>query len=318
MRVRFLMLPLAVSVLAACSQDDGVTVNARPPLGGVRFVNAVADGGPVDIRMVDQVEWSASSVTTSANYGLPFRMATHHWPTEAKARHIRVFPTDSSITVTSPSKGTKVEIRSASALDSPLEETKVIGVADLSDGQTQIQLNEHEATGLVDVADATRSVAAAPRQDHRDRPPSTVPRQGAEEHVDGQRQLLLAIALAEEQAPAGDDHLLLGGDQVDVVALDRHPVGHQADRQVRPTRQQLVHEALEVGRQVLDDHERQAAVGGDVVEEPLERLEATRGGADADHVRGFAAGRSHGRRRRGRRREGRGVVGRHGVPLGEC
>lgn len=101
MRVRFLMLPLAVMALAACSQDDGVSVNARPPLGGVRFVNAVPDGGPVDIRMVDQVEWSASSVTTSANYGLPFRMATHHWPTEAKARHIRVFPTDSSITVTS-------------------------------------------------------------------------------------------------------------------------------------------------------------------------------------------------------------------------
>lgn len=101
MRVRFLMLPLAVMALAACSQDDGVSVNARPPLGGVRFVNAVPDGGPVDIKMVDQVEWSASSVTTSANYGLPFRMATHHWPTEAKARHIRVFPTDSSITVTS-------------------------------------------------------------------------------------------------------------------------------------------------------------------------------------------------------------------------
>ncbi|MCG8921771.1 protein kinase family protein [Lentzea sp. CC55] len=54
-----------------------------------------------------------------------------------------------SITITSPSKGTKVEIRVASALDSPLEETKVIGVADLSDGQTQIQLNDHEPTGHV-------------------------------------------------------------------------------------------------------------------------------------------------------------------------
>jgi hypothetical protein len=54
-----------------------------------------------------------------------------------------------SVTITSPSKGTKVEIRSASALDAPIEETKVIGVADLSDGQTQIQLNEHEPTGHV-------------------------------------------------------------------------------------------------------------------------------------------------------------------------
>ena len=101
MRVRYLLLPLAFVALGACSKDDGVSVNARPPLGGVRFINAVPDGGAVDIRMVDQVEWSASSVTTSANYGLPFRAGTIHWPTEAKARHIRVFPTDSSINVTS-------------------------------------------------------------------------------------------------------------------------------------------------------------------------------------------------------------------------
>jgi hypothetical protein len=77
-------------------------VNARPPLGGVRFINAVPDGGPVDIRMVDQVEWSASSVSGNANCcGLTFRAGTIHWATEAKPRHIRVFPSDSSIAVTS-------------------------------------------------------------------------------------------------------------------------------------------------------------------------------------------------------------------------
>ncbi|SDH54350.1 hypothetical protein SAMN05216553_12712 [Lentzea fradiae] len=54
-----------------------------------------------------------------------------------------------SITITSPSAGTHVEIRVASAQDAPIEETKVVGVADLSDGQTQIQLNEHEPTGHV-------------------------------------------------------------------------------------------------------------------------------------------------------------------------
>jgi hypothetical protein len=96
---RLHLLPLALLAVAAC-HDDGVSVNARPPLGGVRFINAVADGGPVDIRMIDQVEWSASSVSTATNYGLPFRAGTIHWPTEAKARHIRVFPTDSSIAVT--------------------------------------------------------------------------------------------------------------------------------------------------------------------------------------------------------------------------
>ena len=97
---RISLLPLALLAVAACS-DDGVQVNERPPLGGVRFVNAVPDGGPVDIRMIDQVEWSANSVSgNAACCGLPFRSGTIHWATEAKARRIRVFPTDSSLAVT--------------------------------------------------------------------------------------------------------------------------------------------------------------------------------------------------------------------------
>ena len=96
---RLFPLALAAFVLTAC-HDDSVSTNARPPLGGVRFINAVPDGGPVDIRMVDQVEWSANSVSGSTTYGLPFRAGTIHWATEAKARHIRVFPTDSSLAIT--------------------------------------------------------------------------------------------------------------------------------------------------------------------------------------------------------------------------
>lgn len=95
------LLPISLLAVVAC-HDNGVQVNARPPLGGVRFINAVPDGGPVDIRMVDQVEWSASSVSGNTDCcGLLFRQATTYWATEAKARHIRVFPTDSSIAVTS-------------------------------------------------------------------------------------------------------------------------------------------------------------------------------------------------------------------------
>ena len=95
---RLLLMPFALLALAAC-HDNGVSVNARPPLGGVRFINAVPDGGPVDIKMIDQVQWSASSVNSNG-YGLAFRSGTAYWPTEAKARHIRVFPTDSSLAVT--------------------------------------------------------------------------------------------------------------------------------------------------------------------------------------------------------------------------
>ena len=98
---RLLLLPVATLAVAACGDDDGVTVNTRPPLGGVRFVNAVPDMLPMDIRMIDQVEWSASSVNASNATGLSFRGATIHWPTEAKARRIRVFPTSTDIAVTS-------------------------------------------------------------------------------------------------------------------------------------------------------------------------------------------------------------------------
>jgi hypothetical protein len=98
---RLFLLPVAALGIAACSDDDGVVNNARPPLGGVRFINAVPDGGAVDIRMVDQIAWSAGSASSATNTGLPFRAATIHWATEAKARHIRVFPTDSLLAVTS-------------------------------------------------------------------------------------------------------------------------------------------------------------------------------------------------------------------------
>src|SRR5688500_12341219 len=94
---RLLLLPVAALSTAACSDDDGVTVSARPSLGGVRFINAVPDMRPFDIRMIDQVQWSASSVN-GGNYGLAFRNGTVHWATEAKARQIRVFPADSNIT----------------------------------------------------------------------------------------------------------------------------------------------------------------------------------------------------------------------------
>ncbi|HYJ51844.1 MAG TPA: hypothetical protein VEW04_01615, partial [Allosphingosinicella sp.] len=62
-----------------------------------------------------------------------------------------------------------------------------------------------------------------------------------------------------------------------MVGLDRHPVLDQMDRQRGVPREQLVHQALEVGRQVLDDHEGHAGVFGQRVEEALECVEATGG-----------------------------------------
>ncbi len=124
MRVsRFLLLSLSLGALAACDSSD-TSEPARPPLAGVRVINALADTTSVDVRMVDQIEWSAV-----AN-NLAFRAGTEHQPTEAKARHIRVFgflasnPTidnvsktllDTTITFTANSKVTLLLTGSARA-----------------------------------------------------------------------------------------------------------------------------------------------------------------------------------------------------------
>ena len=91
---RLVLLSTGVAAFAACSSTDKITDTAFPPLAGVRFINALADTGAVDIRMIDQVELSAF-----AN-ALAFRSGTQSQPTEAKARHIRVFPTSFDQAVT--------------------------------------------------------------------------------------------------------------------------------------------------------------------------------------------------------------------------
>lgn len=79
---------LAGAALAACNDDD-VTTAIRPPLAGVRYINALPDTGTVDIRMIDQLQYSANTVAGGG--GLIFRDGTEYFPVEAKARKIRVF-----------------------------------------------------------------------------------------------------------------------------------------------------------------------------------------------------------------------------------
>jgi hypothetical protein len=173
------LLPIAVLALAAC-HDNGVSVNARPPLGGVRFINAVPDGGAVDIRMVDQIEWSASSVSgTAACCGLPFRQGTIHWATEAKARHIRVFPSDSSIAVTSQilldttitieaDKNVTLMLVGSQAAGGKVSFVKINDDPAPASGQVAIRLVNATATGQVPAtadayitADTTTALAGA-------------------------------------------------------------------------------------------------------------------------------------------------------------
>jgi hypothetical protein len=100
------------------------------------------------------------------------------------------------------------------------------------------------------------------------------------------------ILVVEQQPPSADDHFLHRRQQVERVRLHRHVVLGLADPHLRPPGEQFVHQALEVGRQVLQHHERHAGVGREVREETLEGFEAAGGSADTDDVKvGWGVGR---------------------------
>jgi hypothetical protein len=86
-RSRLLAPCLGILALAACSDDSGV--GAAPPVAALRFINAVADTGAMDFRIVDIVGESPQLLENA------FRAATPYQAVEAGARHIRVFLTPS-------------------------------------------------------------------------------------------------------------------------------------------------------------------------------------------------------------------------------
>ena len=92
---RLAIVTVAAAGIVACGKDS-VTNPAVPPLAGVRFINGLAESGAVDVRMIDQVDWSFQGIQAKT-----FRTGTEHQPVEAKARHIRVFPNSADPAVTS-------------------------------------------------------------------------------------------------------------------------------------------------------------------------------------------------------------------------
>lgn len=96
MRLNRLIIPgLCITVLFGCGKDT-TAVDTPPPNATVRYVNALADTGSVDVAMIDQVEWSAYAKP------LAFRAASAYQVVDAThPRHIRVFPTSTNAAVTS-------------------------------------------------------------------------------------------------------------------------------------------------------------------------------------------------------------------------
>ena len=92
---RFIFVGLTIAVLYGCGKDTTAAITP-PPNATVRYVNAVADTGSVDIGMIDQVEWSANAKPLAFRAGSAYQVtdATH-------PRVIRVFPTSTNAAITS-------------------------------------------------------------------------------------------------------------------------------------------------------------------------------------------------------------------------
>lgn len=84
--IRILTLCSGALLVAACSDSDSTGVATRPPLAGVRFVNALPDTFDVDVRPQDKLLWRPSAS------GLKFRASTEYMPTEAGTWPFRMFP----------------------------------------------------------------------------------------------------------------------------------------------------------------------------------------------------------------------------------
>ena len=158
-------------------------------------------------------------------------------------------------------------------------------------------LREGDAVLGLDGPQTLRAVGRVSRKHDADRVAAAVRGERTEEAVDGQvRPSAFERARREGQPAAVDRDVRVGRDHVDVVGLDGGAVRGLADRHRRGLGQRVAQEARVRGIEVLDEHERHAAVGGEVLEELGERVQPSRRGADADDRKRGAAGAAGQRR----------------------
>jgi hypothetical protein len=147
-------------------------------------------------------------------------------------------------------------------------------------------LDEDEAAHVVDVHDAEAAVRAGAGEDDGDRFFSLFAGERAEEAVDRHVELLVGEAVDQRESTLFHDHLLAGRQEVDRVGAEFGRFVDADERHGGEPGEQFVHQALEVGGEVLDDDEGHAGVGGHGFEEALQGFQAAGGGADADDIEG--------------------------------
>lgn len=153
-------------------------------------------------------------------------------------------------------------------------------------------MGQQEAPGRVDGHGASGAVRTGARQDHANGVIPLFLGQRTQEDVDGQRQQMGFFG-GQLKMASDHPHDRARWNQIDVIGFNRHALGHDLDHHPCVTPDQVLHHAFVVGRQVLDDHEGRSRVGGAVVEEPFQGLQATGRGTDGNHETREGAGACH-------------------------
>jgi hypothetical protein len=145
-------------------------------------------------------------------------------------------------------------------------------------------LHEGEAPGLLHLLEAQAPVAPGAGEHDGHRALAVVLGQRGEEQVDGQVRAL-AAPLAEAQPPTVELDVGVRRHRRHRALEQLLPVSRLGHRHRRVPREQLRHQALVVGRQVLHHDERRPQLRGNRGEEALQRLEPACRRTDADDQR---------------------------------
>jgi hypothetical protein len=146
---------------------------------------------------------------------------------------------------------------------------------------------------LLDRLDAENAIAAAARQDDTERIFAAVASERGEEHVDRRALVMGGVGRDQPKPPRGDRQDRRRRHDINLVLFERLIILRDLDAHLGVARQNLREEAFAIRRQMHDDDEAHARIGGHCAEQALQRLDAACGSADADDGEPF--GRFHGR-----------------------
>ena len=137
-------------------------------------------------------------------------------------------------------------------------------------------LGEGDATFAFDGLQPHGSVGGGSGENHADRPITPVCGQRSEKVIDGQVLRHRLPAGHQVERPVRDPHSLVRGDDVDMIRFHRHALFHFRDGHRGGLGEQLGQQALMSGIEMLHQHQRQARIRRQSLEEFPERLEASR------------------------------------------